>query len=41
LATSGKPDVQFVVRASQIAREYYEHLDWQKIENGWFWARQR
>jgi len=41
LATSGKPDVQFVVRASQIAREYYEYLGWQKIENGWFSARQR
>lgn len=41
LATSGKPDVQFVVRASQIARDYYEHLGWQKIENGWFLPRQR
>jgi ribosomal protein S18 acetylase RimI-like enzyme len=41
LATSGKPDVQFVVRASQVAREYYEHLGWQKIENGWFLIRQR
>ena len=41
LATSSKPDVQFVVRASQIAREYYEHLGWQRIENGWFLARQR
>lgn len=41
LATSGKPDVQFVVRASQIANEYYAHLGWQKIENGWYLARQR
>ncbi|HWB08707.1 MAG TPA: GNAT family N-acetyltransferase [Pirellulales bacterium] len=41
LATSGKPDVQFVVRASPIAREYYQHLGWQKIENGWFLPRQR
>ncbi len=35
-----RPHVQFVLRASQIAREYYQHLGWQKIENGWFWPRQ-
>ncbi|HXT57150.1 MAG TPA: GNAT family N-acetyltransferase [Pirellulales bacterium] len=35
-----RPQVQFVLRASQIAREYYEHLGWQKIGNGWFWPRQ-
>jgi ribosomal protein S18 acetylase RimI-like enzyme len=35
-----RPQVQFVLRASQIAREYYDHLGWQKIENGWFWPRQ-
>jgi GNAT superfamily N-acetyltransferase len=36
----GRPQVQFVVRASAIAREYYQGLGWQKIENGWFWPRQ-
>lgn len=41
IAIGGKPDVQFVIRASQIARDYYDHLGWQKIENGWFVARQR
>jgi ribosomal protein S18 acetylase RimI-like enzyme len=41
LAITGKPDVQFILRASQIARDYYDHLGWQKIENGWFVARQR
>jgi ribosomal protein S18 acetylase RimI-like enzyme len=35
-----RPQVQFVLRASQIAREYYQHLGWQRIENGWFWPRQ-
>ena len=38
LATS--PQVQWVLRASKIAANYYEHLGWQKIENGWFWPRE-
>lgn len=33
------PEVQFVLRASKIATDYYAHLGWQKIENGWFWPR--
>ena len=33
------PEVQWLLRASQIARDYYAHLGWQKIENGWFWLR--
>ena len=33
------PLVQFVLRASKIATDYYSHLGWQKIENGWFWPR--
>ena len=33
------PEVQFVLRASRIAREYYAHIGWQRIENGWFWPR--
>ncbi|MGH7194515.1 MAG: GNAT family N-acetyltransferase [Candidatus Saccharimonadales bacterium] len=39
LASGGQPQVQFILRASQIARDYYEHLGWQKIENGWFQPR--
>ena len=39
-ARADRPQVQFVLRASQIAREYYQHLGWQRIENGWFWPRQ-
>ena len=37
-ATESK--VQFVLRASEVARDYYSHIGWQKIENGWFWPRQ-
>ncbi len=33
------PQIQFVLRASKIAADYYQHLGWQKIENGWFWPR--
>lgn len=33
------PDVQWVLRASPVAARYYEHLGWQKIENGWFRPR--
>lgn len=32
--------VQFVLRASQIAREYYKHIGWEPIENGWFIPRE-
>jgi ribosomal protein S18 acetylase RimI-like enzyme len=34
------PEVQWVLRASKIAERYYEHVGWQKIENGWVWPRQ-
>ncbi len=34
-----RPDIQWVLRASKIAADYYQHLGWQKIENGWFWPR--
>jgi ribosomal protein S18 acetylase RimI-like enzyme len=33
------PKVQFVLRASRIATDYYRHLGWEKMENGWFWPR--
>lgn len=36
---SGSPDVQWVLRASLIAREYYAHVGWARIENGWYWPR--
>lgn len=33
------PQIQWILRASKIAANYYEHLGWQKIENGWFVPR--
>ncbi len=33
------PRIQWVLRASKIAAEYYIHLGWEKIENGWMWVR--
>jgi ribosomal protein S18 acetylase RimI-like enzyme len=32
--------VQFVLRASIIAVDYYAHLGWQKMDNGWFVPRE-
>ena len=40
MATSQNARVQWVLRASKIAAEYYGHLGWKKIENGWFWPRE-
>ena len=34
-AREGKPEVQWILTASTIAKEYYSHLGWIKIENGW------
>jgi ribosomal protein S18 acetylase RimI-like enzyme len=39
-ARQGRPEVQWVLRASKIAATYYEHIGWKQIENGWFWARE-
>jgi GNAT superfamily N-acetyltransferase len=36
----GRPDVQWVLQASVIAEQYYEHIGWQKIGNGWKWPRE-
>ena len=33
------PKVELVLRASVIASEYYKHISWEKIENGWFSSR--
>jgi ribosomal protein S18 acetylase RimI-like enzyme len=33
------PQIQWVLRASKIAADYYAHLGWQRIENGWAWPR--
>jgi len=33
--TALHPETGVVLQASQMARDYYRHLGWQKIENGW------
>ena len=38
-AVAISPEVQWVLRASKIAERYYEHIGWQRIENGWLWPR--
>ena len=35
------PQIQFVLRASKIAREYYKHIGWEFVENGWVWLRKQ
>ncbi len=37
--TAQSPRIQWVLRASKIASEYYSHLGWEKIDNGWMWLR--
>jgi ribosomal protein S18 acetylase RimI-like enzyme len=37
---AGNKQIQWVLRASKIATNYYQHLGWQKIENGWFVPRE-
>jgi ribosomal protein S18 acetylase RimI-like enzyme len=36
---SQSAEVQWVLRASVIADDYYAHLGWTRIENGWVWTR--
>lgn len=40
LARQGRPEVQWVLRASKIAAKYYEHIGWKQIENGWYFPRE-
>lgn len=39
LATSPHPDVQWVLLASPLARDYYAHVGWKKVETGWLLPR--
>lgn len=38
-ARAMSPEIQWILRASEIARDYYAHLGWLRVENGWFWPR--
>ena len=33
------PDVQWLLLASLIAKDYYAHLGWKRVEHGWHWPR--
>ena len=35
----GAPEVQWILLASVIAKDYYAHLGWEAITNGWKWSR--
>ena len=37
---SQSAEVQWVLRASVIATDYYQHLGWTRVENGWVWTRE-
>jgi ribosomal protein S18 acetylase RimI-like enzyme len=39
MAREGRPEVQWILMASKIAVDYYKHLGWVKVENGWKWPR--
>jgi hypothetical protein len=39
LAVTTSQQVQWVLRHSKIAADYYQHIGWQKIKNSWFWPR--
>jgi ribosomal protein S18 acetylase RimI-like enzyme len=32
-------EVQWVLRSSPVAANYYQRLGWQKVSNGWNWLR--
>lgn len=34
-------EVTFILNAAPEAAEYYRHIGWSKIENGWIWRRDR
>lgn len=39
MCTAMDARIQWVLRASKLATDYYRHLGWEKIENGWDWKR--
>ncbi|PYX60083.1 MAG: GNAT family N-acetyltransferase [Acidobacteria bacterium] len=41
LVREGRPEVDWILRASTIATDYYQHIGWKKIENGWSWPREK
>jgi len=39
LAIETNSEVQFALRAADAALNYYAHLGWTRIDNGWYWPR--
>ncbi len=39
LAIDTNSEVQFALRAADAARDYYAHVGWTRIDNGWYWPR--
>ena len=37
--TLGVPEVMWILRAAPMAKDYYAHLGWQKVEDGWMRPR--
>src|SRR5579884_428125 len=35
------PRIQWILIASKLAHDYYLHVGWQRIRNGWYWPREQ
>lgn len=40
-AIASDTEVTFLLNAAPEAKEYYEHIGWQAVTNGWIWRRER
>ncbi len=40
-ALASDTEVTFLLNAAPEARDYYEHIGWQAVTNGWIWRRER
>jgi ribosomal protein S18 acetylase RimI-like enzyme len=41
MAVASNTEVQFMLRAAPTAANYYRHIGWQEVPNGWVWPRER
>lgn len=39
MALEMSPRIEWILRASVIAKDYYRHVGWERIDNGWFVKR--
>lgn len=40
-AIASNTAVTFLLNAAPEAKDYYEHIGWQAVTNGWIWRRER